>query len=545
MTATSTRRPRPLADLGRTAMVALIVSACSPAAADPMSPPEMAPPPPTIAISAPPAVAAGTNVPVTVTLPVPPAPANGVDIRVVLGEGGVGAGICPPALFGQCAGVVGPYDLTAPEPSANGTATLTVPVDATGAVQAVVLRPNAAYLSAPLALDVLDVDTWLAVHASEQLIWWVEGQGWVPWRSWSPALKTQLRQAVTDHLGGITAGTPANLASPTGSAWPESVFTETDARALFLSLVAASVATELTGAVPWSIDDLTDDERSLLLDGSLLFSTLRCDPGLGVLDPLSPLPIGCSPALTLAQSRSVPAHGTEVWSWLVENDLLGADRHETIGRMIDWSRDEMLHFLGSFNAEVTDYYWGSRGGVLATAVMWGTDPVGDHPSFPGYQSGFSHWTAGCHGTNTFFREALRVANVPVEYVTAAGHATPYFPSEGLYMSHGDDPYSLYSRTASYPGTELLIDQATYDAWFGVPATNVNGVGRRVAELAALWLPEAMLEARCEDLAAGLGDADGDVFGFLSRHYTLADLTTLGFWAAADAEIAARGGCAAL
>ena len=80
---------------------------------------------------------------------------------------------------------------------------------------------------------------------------------------------------------------------------------------------------------------------------------------------------------------------------------------------------------------------------------------------------------------------LRVVNIPVKNAPAAGHALPYFISEGKYLSHGDDPYTWSIRSSSIPIEELFIDQETYDAWFGpsVPSEKqLQNVSRRTDEL---------------------------------------------------------------
>lgn len=108
-------------------------------------------PPPIILLSAPDSVDEGGDAEVTVALPVPPAPADGVGVHLVVGEGGLGSGICPNLLFGKCLDILGPYTIHGPFSSLGGEVveSLAIP-GADGdavAVQAVVLRPNNAFLS--------------------------------------------------------------------------------------------------------------------------------------------------------------------------------------------------------------------------------------------------------------------------------------------------------------------------------------------------------------------------------------------------------------
>jgi hypothetical protein len=169
-------------------------------------------------------------------------------------------------------------------------------------------------------------------------------------------------------------------------------------------------------------------------------------------------------------------------------------------------------------------------------------------SDPGYPA-FRSWTAGCHGTNHFFTAILRAVNIPVDYRIAAGHATPFFMNEGVYLSHGDDPYSAFSReTSLFPAGELLIDEAQWEAWFGpsVPVEErTNNVGRRVLELAIQYLPTYLLRKRCSDLDAGRGREESEVFQIFQRVYTLAQLDEANLWTRMDGKITDSGGCDAI
>src|SRR5215217_2425075 len=159
--------------------------------------------------------------------------------------------------------------------------------------------------------------------------------------------------------------------------------------------------------------------------------------------------------------------------------------------------------------------------------------------------GIKHWTAGCHGTAGFLRAVLRTTNIPVAHKHRGGHALPYFSADGLYLSHGDDPYHHYTRTdPPYSMSELLIDQSKFDSWFGsaVPdGTKRRNVGGRVAELAIQYLPKGLLGDYCADQAARRSHADGWVAGNLTC-YTVAQLQKQHLWARMDSKIKSLGGC---
>ncbi len=120
--------------------------------------PELGAPPAPIDVAALGPMVRGETVLVTATLPVA---MDNIAIYLPTTEGGLGAGICPPPLAGDCLGIVGPLDLYGPELTTGGVATFAYEVDAAHptsevALQAVVLVGGAAYLSAPVSLPVVD-----------------------------------------------------------------------------------------------------------------------------------------------------------------------------------------------------------------------------------------------------------------------------------------------------------------------------------------------------------------------------------------------------
>ena len=45
------------------------------------------------------------------------------------------------------------------------------------------------------------------------------------------------------------------------------------------------------------------------------------------------------------------------------------------------------------------------------------------------------------------------------------HELAYFVTENLYLDHGDDPYNANVKNSNSLILSLLIDEATYKAWF--------------------------------------------------------------------------------
>ena len=396
--------------------------------------------------------------------------------------------------------------------------------------------------------EISELGIWLEDRPTVKgaLIWWIPGQGWLGYDDWPDDLRDRLYTTFAAQRDGVAEplpDMPPNQLDLIDVAYPWTVLTYGDAESLYLSLIAQSFVVELTGVVPWSLDEYDNEDFTALFDGRELFyrQYQYCLPGQTTFLPGHPVPDECSDVgLRLDDPQSLPAPGPKTLAFLVDEVGIADSAFDTVGNLVEWTRAHMLHYAGSFRADVAEYYWGYRGAVPAAVLMVGTDPIGLHPQ-QNREIGFAHWTAGCHGTNTFYREILRVINLPTRYETAAGHATPHFLNGDVYLSHGDDPYSALSR-ADFPGTEMLIDQTTYDDWFAEPSQALANIGRQVYVLAAIYLPDYLLQRRCDDLAAGLSNEEGEVFNLLSRAYTLEELNALDVWNRMDAKIADEGTC---
>jgi hypothetical protein len=223
---------------------------------------------------------------------------------------------------------------------------------------------------------------------------------------------------------------------------------------------------------------------------------------------------------------------------------VAGDRLTTINRLLEWSRANLKHFGGGFDLGGTFFHWQYRGAAPVSRMLAGTT-LGSPPPTMG------HWTAGCPGTNWFLMAVLRTVNIPVRYVVVEEHATPYFPTESKYLSHGDDPYNSYWSPASpsVPISELLIDQATFNAWFAPTLSSsqrLANVGRQTRELAIKYLSDALLRRRCADIKAGItSHAASAVYADLKGIYTVAELESMNLWNRIDAKLASMGGCSSL
>ena len=374
-----------------------------------------------------------------------------------------------------------------------------------------------------------NVEGWLSERRAVRgsLVWESAG-GPTPYDSWSPWMKTALEGAVGIALAGghlVSADPPPLAVNPAAGATAATRLSGSTAWSMFLAYVAQSILADACAWVPWSLNSLSASELSQIFDGRSLFlwdgatATYR---------------------INFSEGAATPGDPVATFQFLAGNDLLGSSRRDTVYRLLGWCRDNMVHFSGGWDVENVENQWQYRGLPPVSRTIEGTIRS-DAPT-----GGTRHRTGGCWGTTGFVRAVLRTVNVPVQLVTRAGHAQPHFMSEGLFLSHGDDPYNGNMRAVpEIPIAELPIDQSRHNAWFGplLPATEVtNNIGRRATELGLEYLSNWLLNRRCDDIASGASHADSEVFDTLDRYWTVADLEAMDLWTKLDDKIASMGGC---
>jgi hypothetical protein len=300
----------------------------------------------------------------------------------------------------------------------------------------------------------------------------------VAWAAWSAAQKDDLNQSFLDAQAWLLSGAPqpampvdglsdapANqhpgVADPTGAVmqWVTPAYMWK----LYVAHVGFTLALDATVTVPWPLENDTDESLRYLLDSSVMgWFLANGNFGMGTYAG----PAVYFPALR-ANNRPQTAFAPPKWTYpfLKQAGLIGATRLETIGNLLQWMRLNMSHFFGPATMGNYDAVWQYRGWVPLSRITGGSIDANN----PGY--GAMHWTAGCHGSVGFLHEVLRSLNVPVQPVWISGHELAYFTSEKLYLDHGDDPYNAVVR--SHPATpilQVLIDEATYQAWFTTDLT---------------------------------------------------------------------------
>ena len=383
----------------------------------------------------------------------------------------------------------------------------------------------------------LDLDAWLAEHPTlaAALIWQDTDGRAKAFAQWPAPWKEDLRGVFREIAAGRSprlSDAPPFL-SPAGAPAPliaDQVRYKRDvAWRIYAAYVAQSLAMEIGHRLPWSIAEYSREELAPLLDGRSMFAWDEASGGYRI------------PYDTGAVTAGDPVR---LFSFLRRRDIVGPTPHETIIRLLDWTRANVIHFSGDWDvANVTDI-WQYPGWPPVERMITGTR----RSSQPG--SPLRSFTGGCYGTVGFLRTVLRTANIPVALLAPCpGHASPYFVHEGLYLSHGDDPYNAFLQGEGAPPTaQLLIDRSKWKAWFvradeGYSLTICKNVGRRVRELAIEYLPAELLQLYCADVAAGKGHAAGQVYAELEFNYGVGELEAAGLWKRLADKVAHLGGCA--
>jgi hypothetical protein len=309
---------------------------------------------------------------------------------------------------------------------------------------------------------------------------------------------------------------------------PQTILSETDAWHLYIAHIANTLLLEINHKVNWSITNYGDEELKILLDARNYYY----DPSRYS---------GSDPGGFSVIGWVTPAPPDQIQSFLKENKIIQSDRLHTIGALLDWCRWNLIHYSDSFTAINCVYHWQYRGLPPVSRIIGGTCHNNENTTYQ-YPN---HWTAGCWGTTDFMISVLRVANIPVEQVgSGGGHAAPYFVTEEMYLSHGDDPYDyVYLSVPQYPAIELLIDQQTFTSWFGNNVSDsVINVGRQPeCELVIKYLPNFLLLAYSNDVQSGVSHNKSTVYFRLSTWYNVSYLEQIGLWDKLAQKVDSLGG----
>ena len=316
----------------------------------------------------------------------------------------------------------------------------------------------------------------------------------VSWSNWTPSQKAELNQACLKTYFWFGGGAHQVQMDPNGlTDQPVNVqpdVAKDDVTALedvspaymwklYLAHVGFSLAAELRGQLPWSITGYSEESLRYLFDSTTMaWNIFGSHYGMGTYNVNLPV--------KRADNRPKTAFAPPKWTYpfLKQTGLVGTTRLETIGKVLEWMRQNLAHFYGPDTYGNCFAVWQYRGYPPLSKIVNGTIDS-NNPN-----DGLQHWTAGCHGSVGFLNAVLRVVNIPVQPIWVCGHELVYFMTENLYLDHGDDPYNANVKNSTSPILSLLIDEATYKAWFTSDLTvNITNalspacanIGRRAAE----------------------------------------------------------------
>ena len=113
---------------------------------------------------------------------------------------------------------------------------------------------------------------------------------------------------------------------------------------------------------------------------------------------------------------------------------------------------------------------------------------------------------------------MRAANIPVRHFDICGHGVPVFWTIGHTLGHGDDVYDAkwIKVTPAFPVNLILVPNATFNFWFLSSEGSCQNVSRRPLDIWLQLLPKELVELYCQDVANGLGHADGAVYDCFRR-----------------------------
>lgn len=396
---------------------------------------------------------------------------------------------------------------------------------------------------------------WLDQHPNvrDAINWEFENSGIKNYDNWEECCKSFLQNAFEFawYFGGVWRG--LTIIDPA----PNQYILEEDKEAitgldgihafsLYISYVAHCLAVEMKERVPWSLLEYAQEGLEILLDGRHMF-------WLDVTNQ-------CYSIFKYAHGVALPAPPDFSFYFFKRNSFIEPNRIETIVRIINWSRDNLVHFKGSryFLTQDMEAQWQYRGFPPVSRIINGT--ISEyHP-----ERGLRHYTAGCWGTLGFYRSIFRAINIPVKtliktVVTAYGeffHAQVCFFSlpRKIFLSHGDSPYGQLVKATPLPSEEsqltpgesllppareILIEMPVFYEWY---VEGDESISRKSRELAITYLPDKLLITHCNDKVNKISHEDSSVYESLKNVFSVEYLEEQRLWQRLEEKIAAWGGC---
>lgn len=399
--------------------------------------------------------------------------------------------------------------------------------------------------------DSVDLLGWLEDHPKiRSAIKWLQLQPsveYLPFDKWSEAQKEDLVylfKMIESGASEVIPELPQTQLEIDGMGKVEAMrYKQSEAWSTYLAYVAMSLHTEIHEQVPWTIKGYSETLLDYLFNSRYLFS------GVAQGGEYYYRITAMEAAIRGAQSVT-PGDPVRTFQFLKDHGLLGPYPGTTGLNLLEWSRDNLSHYVGSNTPENLEAHWQYAGFAPVERILEGTLSAKDE------QQTVKHWTQGCWGTAGFLMVVLRTANVVYGYEVRGPsdekHALPYDVLNSIYLSHGDDPYNVLARsTPRRDMSSYWLTKAEFLERFGPDWSNSAGIpdqelrraiGKKPYEVAAMSPPDFLVDLYCKDQFQGLSKEEGSVYKFLSDKLTMAEMEEKYLWNKLQKRVNEIGGC---
>jgi len=251
----------------------------------------------------------------------------------------------------------------------------------------------------------------------------------------------------------------ANLTpnAPVLATYPDSVLWN-----VYYAYAAFSIYIDFSNRVPWKLSDLSQE---------YLYDFFNVEKMIDFF-------------LSSFSIYSTPTNPLFTYQFLLNNNIIGKTRNETIERFIQWSRYKLVHRTSYFGTESENLIntWQYNGWPPVERVITGTSYINNGE--------FGHYIRGCGGAASFYRNVLQIINIPVLPIGIGGHIAINFPSENVTMLHGDDIYGTIDEIndVEIHTNEVLISDTELDSIKMVGFIGDEIVGYTGGKLYAKFFP---------------------------------------------------------
>src|SRR5258705_9964928 len=202
----------------------------------------------------------------------------------------------------------------------------------------------------------------------------VDDSNKLPYKNWSGQQKTDLQKAFDGawawysmpspfiNLQETLLYPPVNIHESVANdnSDPYTVVSDTWTWDLYTRYIAHQLMVEIKGLVPWSVTNYDSTALHALFNSTSICSRRPTDATQFIIGAGAPWNANFVHRKdNLGASLIAPPRYTH--GFLFNNNLIGADRLETIGKLLDWCRDNMAHFYGASNYKTMEDHWQYRG----------------------------------------------------------------------------------------------------------------------------------------------------------------------------------------